>query len=95
MRPPLNPRQQAMYDRILEFWREHSYGPTFNDLQIDTVSKGHSQYVVTQLIALGYLTWHPNVARSIVPAGLSYSDLWQRVEELEPTILEDDETSCG
>ena len=95
MRQPLNPRQQAMYDDILCFWRDYSYGPAFNDLESETISRGQTQCVVSQLVALGYLTWRPNVGRSIVPVGLSYSDLWQRVEELESTTLEDDETSCG
>ena len=95
MKPPLNLRQQAMYDDILCFWRDYSYCPAFDDLRSDTVGKGQTQCVVGQLVALGYLTWRPNVARSIVPVGLSYADLWQRVEELDSTTLEDDARPCG
>lgn len=83
MRQPLNPRQQATYDAVLKYWRYHSYAPAFIDLESETTSKGHTQRVVSQLVALDYLDWRPNVARSIVPVDLSYADLWQRVLKLE------------
>lgn len=71
-RPPLTERQRAIYEHIIEHQRTRGYGITIRELcnafQIRSVNgvKSHLELIRRK----GYLTWEPNMARTIRPVGV-------------------------
>jgi len=68
-RPPLTDRQRAIYDHIVEHQRTRGYGITIRELadafQIRSPNgvKQHLELIKRK----GYLTWEPNMARTVRP----------------------------
>ena len=68
-RPPLTDRQREIYEHIVEHQRTRGYGITIRELadafQIRSPNgvKQHLELIKRK----GYLTWEPNMARTVRP----------------------------
>jgi SOS-response transcriptional repressor LexA len=75
----LTDSQREMLEAIRKFWFAHSYSPTFRDLmrELRMTSPNGVTSVLRTLRRKGLITIQPNITRSIVIVGESYSDLFR------------------
>ena len=65
-------RQKQCRDFILNFWKSHGYGPSYQEISdgLDMKNKSGAYRIVDLLCARGKLTKHPRQVRSVsVPVG--------------------------
>lgn len=82
MRHTLTERQKAILDAIRSYWLANSFSPSFRDLMglLGIKSTNGIKVQLASIAQKGWITFQPDLTRSIVIIGESYAELHKQLE---------------